>query len=36
MTIGNTGSLVAPALTTGKNGTFYVAAFTRGVREEQI
>jgi hypothetical protein len=34
--VGNTGSLVAPALATGGNGTFYLAAFERGVREEQI
>ena len=33
---GNTGSEVAPALATGANGTFYVAAFRRGVRKEQI
>ena len=32
----NTGSMVAPALATGANGTFYLAAFGRGVREEQI
>jgi hypothetical protein len=32
----NSGSTVAPALATGANGTFYVAAFRRGVREEQI
>ena len=32
----NTGNLVAPAQATGENGTFYVAAFKRGVREEQI
>ena len=32
----NTGSTVAPALATGGNGTFYLAAFERGVREEQI
>jgi hypothetical protein len=31
-----TGNLVAPALATGGNGTFYLAAFQRGVREEQI
>ena len=31
-----TGNLVAPALATGGNGTFYVAAFERGVQEEQI
>jgi hypothetical protein len=30
------GKEVAPALATGANGTFYVAAFERGVREEQI
>lgn len=30
------GTLVAPALATGANGTFYLAAFQRGVREEQI
>ena len=30
--IANTGSEVAPALATGANGTFYVAAFQRGVR----
>jgi hypothetical protein len=29
-------NLVAPAQATGENGTFYVAAFKRGVREEQI
>jgi hypothetical protein len=34
--VGNTGSLVAPALATGGNGTVYLAAFQRGVREEQI
>jgi hypothetical protein len=34
--VGNTGSLVAPALATGGNGMFYLAAFERGVREEQI
>jgi hypothetical protein len=34
--VGNTGSLVAPALAAGGNGTFYVAAFERRVREEQI
>ena len=34
--VGNTGSEVAPALATGANGTFYVAAFERGVQEEQI
>ena len=34
--VGNTGSEVAPALATGANGMFYVAAFERGVREEQI
>jgi hypothetical protein len=34
--IGNTGSSVAPALATGGNGTFYLAAFERGVRGEQI
>jgi hypothetical protein len=28
--------LIAPALATGENGTFYVAALQRGVREEQI
>jgi hypothetical protein len=33
---GNTGTTVAPALATGVNGTFYVAAFERGVREEHI
>ena len=32
----NSGSTVAPALATGANGTFYVAAFQRGVRQEQI
>ena len=31
-----TGVLVAPALATGGNGTFYLAAFRRGVAEEQI
>jgi hypothetical protein len=31
-----TGNLVVPALATGGNGTFYVAAFKRGVPEEQI
>jgi hypothetical protein len=31
-----TGVLVAPALATGGDGTFYLAAFERGVREEQI
>ena len=30
------GTLVAPALATAGNGTFYLAAFQRGVREEQI
>jgi hypothetical protein len=30
------GNLVVPALATGGNGTFYVAAFRRGVPEEQI
>jgi hypothetical protein len=30
------GNLVAPALATGRNGTFYLAAFERGVAEEQI
>jgi hypothetical protein len=34
--VANTGSTVAPALATGANGTFYLAAFGRGVREEQI
>ena len=34
--VGNIGSEVAPALATGANGTFYVAAFERGVREEHI
>ena len=34
--VGNTGSLVAPALAAGGSGTFYVAAFERRVREEQI
>src|SRR5262249_57937378 len=34
--VGNTGSTVAPALATGGDGTFYVAAFERGVRQEQI
>ena len=34
--VGNTRSLVAPALAAGGNGTFYVAAFERRVREEQI
>jgi hypothetical protein len=34
--VANTGSEVAPALATGANGTFYIAAFQRGVREEQI
>ena len=33
---GNTGSTVAPALATAANGTFYLAAFERGAREEQI
>jgi hypothetical protein len=33
---GNAGSTVAPALATGANGAFYLAAFERGVREEQI
>jgi hypothetical protein len=28
--------LIAPALATGANGTFYVAALQRGVRQEQI
>jgi hypothetical protein len=32
----NTGSAVAPELAVAANGTFYLAAFTRGVREEQI
>jgi hypothetical protein len=32
----NTGSSVPPALATGANGTFYLAAFVRGVRDEQI
>jgi len=31
-----TGVLVAPALATGGNGTFYLAAFQRGIAEEQI
>ena len=31
-----TGVLVAPALATGGNGTFYLAAFQRGMAEEQI
>jgi hypothetical protein len=30
------GTLVAPALATAGNGTFYLAAFQRGVREERI
>jgi hypothetical protein len=30
------GTLVPPALATGENGTFYLAAFERGVRAEQI
>jgi hypothetical protein len=30
------GNLVAPALATGRNGTFYLAAFQRGVAEEHI
>jgi len=34
--VANTESEVAPALATGANGTFYIAAFQRGVREEQI
>lgn len=32
----STGTSVAPALATGANGTFYVAAFERGVQGEQI
>jgi hypothetical protein len=32
----NTGSTVAPALATGGDGTFYLAAFQRGVRAEQL
>ena len=35
-TVGSPGSEVAPALATGGNGTFYLAAFERGAREEQI
>jgi hypothetical protein len=34
--VANAGSSVAPALATGANGTFYLAAFVRGVRDEQI
>jgi len=35
--VGNpTGSEVAPELAIAANGTFYLAAFTRGVQEEQI
>jgi hypothetical protein len=34
--VANTGSTVAPALAIAANGTFYLAAFERGVREEQI
>jgi hypothetical protein len=35
--VGNTGyATVAPTLATGGDGTFYVAAFERGVPEEQI
>jgi hypothetical protein len=34
--VANTGSTVAPALATAANGTFYLAAFERGVRDEQI
>jgi hypothetical protein len=34
--VANAGSTVAPALAAGANGTFYLAAFERGVREEQI
>jgi hypothetical protein len=33
--VGNTGSLVAPALAAGGNGTFYVAAFERRVRRSR-
>jgi hypothetical protein len=32
----NNGSAVGPALATGGDGTFYLAGFERGVREEQI
>jgi hypothetical protein len=32
----NPGATVAPALATAANGRFYLAAFERGVREEQI
>jgi hypothetical protein len=34
--IGSPGSEVGPALATGGNGTFYLAAFERGVPEEHI
>jgi hypothetical protein len=34
--VANSGSEVAPALATAANGTFYLAAFERGVQEEQI
>ncbi len=34
--VANPGSTVAPALATAANGTFFLAAFERGVREEQI
>ena len=34
--IASTGLVVSPALATAANGTFYVAAFERGVRQEQV